>query len=255
MKTFILLLAVIIAPAICAQTSAQAQAETQAGKVVATTSWTGAFAEAAGATDVHVLAPYDMVHPPEYELRPTDLPLVAGADLLVFAGYEVMASRLLASAQGDPGRALRIRTGYTREILTSSIGAIAEALGQPAGAEPAIDELATFLDQWQEEIEASWLRDRPVLVHFHQAGLAEEIGLTVAGVFGPAPLEARQIGELTRLNPALIIDNGHNPIAGPLIETTGAASATWINFPGTDGTRSLLDVLAYNRRATAPLLE
>ncbi len=47
--------------------------------VVATNSWTGAFARAAGAKNVVILAPFDMEHPSEYELRAADIPLVVNA--------------------------------------------------------------------------------------------------------------------------------------------------------------------------------
>lgn len=37
--------------------------------VVASSSWTGAIAEAAGADEVRVLAPFELKHPPEYDYR------------------------------------------------------------------------------------------------------------------------------------------------------------------------------------------
>ena len=225
---------------LAATTSAFAQ------PVVATTAWTAAYAQAAGASEVSVLAPYEMAHPPEYELRPSDIQTIADATLVIYAGYEVMVDRLVSSS-GEGATTLRITTGYTREIMNAAITAIADALGTQTEATESLAELDRFLSEWSDELRDSGLLDRPALVHFHQRGLAEELGLNVVGVFGPAPLEARQISELTGMEPTLIVDNGHNTIAAPIAETTGAAVAVWINFPGTAGTRTLLDVLAYNR--------
>jgi zinc transport system substrate-binding protein len=214
--------------------------------VVATNGWTAAFAAAAGAEDIAVLAPYEMAHPPEYELRPSDIRTIADATLVIYAGYEVMVDRLMEASGGGPDT-LRITTGYTRDILTAAIVSIGDALGTQTEAAASLGELTDYLDEWSNELRNSGVSDMPALVHVHQRGLAAELGLNVVGVFGPAPLEARQISELTSLEPVLIVDNGHNPIAAPITETTGAAVAVWINFPGTGDTRTLLDVLGHNR--------
>ncbi len=79
--------------------------------------------------------------------------------------------------------------------------------------------------------------------------------MNVAAVFGPGPLEARQIDELTKTEAVLIIDNGHNPVAQPIAETTGAPVSVWYNFPGVEGTRTLLDIFEMNRAALEDLLD
>ena len=68
-------------------------------------------------------------------------------------------------------------------------------------------------------------------------------------MFGPAPLEAAQISRLSAVKAALVIDNWHNEVTGPLRETMRKSRfASLINFPGPDGTVTLLDVLADNRK-------
>ena len=62
--------------------------------VIATNGWTAAFAKLAGVEDPEVLAPYEMKHPPEYELSLAELRRVAQADYIVFAGYEAMMTRI-----------------------------------------------------------------------------------------------------------------------------------------------------------------
>ncbi|MBE0655475.1 MAG: hypothetical protein IH594_16860, partial [Bacteroidales bacterium] len=64
------------------------------GGIIATNSWTAAYALAAGVDDVTVLAPYEMVHPSEYEMRPGDIARIEKADLVIYAGYEVMIDQI-----------------------------------------------------------------------------------------------------------------------------------------------------------------
>ena len=60
-------------------------------KVVATSTWTAAYAYATGFENVAILAPATMLHPSEYELTPKEIKLLLNADLIVYAGYEVMS--------------------------------------------------------------------------------------------------------------------------------------------------------------------
>lgn len=219
-------------------------------RVLATTPWTAAFAGAAGAAQVELLAPYEMRHPPEYELRATDLPRIERADLVVFAGYETMMERLQRVIGERNLRAVRINTTHTRAVLQESIMAIAAALGTERQAQANLSEIYRFLDDWAAEVRQLELDKRPVLSHMHQAGLLSELGVNVVGTFGPAPLEAQQIARLSAGAPAVIVDNWHNEVAQPFRETVaGVRIASFINFPGNAGTRTLLDVLGHNRNA------
>ena len=75
-----------------------------------------------------------------------------------------------------------------------------------------------------------------------------ELGFTIKGVFGPAPLEAAQIAKLSAEKVTYIVDNWHNEVAGPLRETMpDTRYASLINFPGPDATKTLMDVLSDNR--------
>jgi zinc transport system substrate-binding protein/iron/zinc/copper transport system substrate-binding protein len=66
--------------------------------VVASTSWTGAIAEAAGADEVRILAPFELKHPPEYDYRPSDIAQLRSARLLVYGGYEPFVKKLAVAA-------------------------------------------------------------------------------------------------------------------------------------------------------------
>ena len=90
--------------------------------------------------------------------------------------------------------------------------------------------------------------DAPVIAHFFLRPLAVELGITVVGVFGPLPMEAKQIGELSSMDAVAILDNRHNDVGTPVIEIMEHVPALQLlNFPGYEDTRTLLDVLGYNR--------
>ena len=59
--------------------------------VVATTTWTAAFCRAAGIDDVVVLTPSTLRHPPDYLLKPSDIPLIEEADIIVVVGSKTEA--------------------------------------------------------------------------------------------------------------------------------------------------------------------
>ena len=221
-------------------------------RIVATTSWTAALATAAGATDVLTIAPSDLRHPAEYELKPSDVAALSGVDLIVSTGFEVMAKRLAEAAGSRKIRILQVDADYSLATLRRSILAIAAVTGTEAQARASIAALEDFMASWKADLRARGLAGAPVIVHVFQQPLAQELGFTVAGVFGPAPLEAAQINRLSALKVTLVIDNWHNEVAGPLRETMpGARFASLINFPGPDGTVTLLDVLADNRKRLA----
>jgi zinc transport system substrate-binding protein len=218
-------------------------------RIVATTSWTAALAAAAGATDVRAIAPSDLRHPAEYDMKPSDVAAISGADLIVSTGFEVMAKRLAEAAGSRKIRILQVDADYSLATLRRSIMAIAAVTGTEPQARAAIAALEDFMTSWKADLRGRGLAGAPVIVHLFQQPLAEELGFAVAGVFGPAPLEAAQISRLSGRRAALVIDNWHNEVAGPLRETMREARfASLINFPGPDGTVTLLDVLADNRK-------
>jgi ABC-type Fe3+-hydroxamate transport system substrate-binding protein len=225
-----------------------AEAQQKSIRIVATNSWTAAFAVAAGAKDLIVLAPTSLRHPAEYELRPSDIALLKGAKLIITTGFEVMAKRL-AEAAGSRGiRVLHIDADYSLETMRSSILAIADVLETQDQARASIADLETFLSSWKQELRDDGLYGAPIVVHVFQQPLMAELGFTIKGVFGPAPLEAAQIAKLSAEKVTYIVDNWHNEVASPLRETMpGARYASLMNFPGPDDTKTLLDVLSDNR--------
>lgn len=225
-------------------------AQTQPGEqvVLATTAWTAAFAQAAGAQNIELLAPYEMRHPAEYELRATDLQRVERADLVVYAGYEGMVERL-KSALGEANvSSVQITTTHTPQVMTESVMRIAAQLGTEETARANLAEIESFFDDWSAELAAHGLTQGAVITHAFQAQMLGALGVEPVGRYGPGPLEAQQIGTLSRAGATLIIDNWHNEVGTPFRETLpNALYVSWINFPGHAGTRTLLEVFTYNR--------
>jgi len=217
-------------------------------RVVATNSWTAAFAAAAGAVDIVTLAPTDLRHPAEYELKPSDVAGLQGAGLIIYTGFEVMAKKVAEAAGSQKIRMLQIGADYSLATMRASILAIADVTGTQAQARASIASLESFMTSWKAELKGAGLLGAPVVVHLFQQPLMAELGLEVKGVFGPGPLEAAQITKLSPTGARFIVDNWHNEAAAPLRETMKAARyMSLINFPGPDGTKSLLDVLSDNR--------
>jgi zinc transport system substrate-binding protein len=215
-------------------------------RVVASTGWVAAFARTAGLDDVRVLAPYQMQHPPEYELKPSDVAAVAGADLVIYAGYERAVPRIVEALGGRSAALLKVATDNSLATIRATVTAIARAAGTEAQAARNLAAVEAFYADWKRDLAARGLSGAPVLVHAMQRPLAVELGFRIEGVFGPAALEAAQIRDLSQKSVRVVIDNAHDPVAAPLRETLrGARFVELINFPSRRG--SLMDLLAEDR--------
>jgi zinc transport system substrate-binding protein len=217
--------------------------------VVATNSWTAAFAKAAGAKNVVVLAPFEMQHPSEYEIRAVDIPVIVRAKLIIFAGYETMVKRLQTGMDLKKEVLLKIDTDYSMATIEKSVMEIAQRLGTEKIALQNLDSIRKIMADGKAQLEKSGINATPVLVNFFQQSIVKEMGFEVAGVFGPAALEAGDIDKMAKLRSEMIIDNEHNQVGKPLIKVkTGAVYRQLLNFPGAHQTSTLQDVIRYNIR-------
>ena len=215
--------------------------------VVATNSWTAAFARAAGAKNVLVLAPFDMEHPSEYELRVADISVIAHAKVIIFAGYETMVKRLQSGMDLKKEVLLRIDTDYSMATMEKSVMEIAQRLGTEKVALQNIDSIRHLMTEGRAQFDKSGLNSTPVLVNFFQVSIVREMGFEIAGTFGPAPLEAGDINKMAKPRSGMIVDNEHNPVGKPLIAVKpGVLYKQLLNYPGTHHTSSLQDVIRYN---------
>ncbi len=217
-------------------------------RVIASTSWTAAMARAAGATDITTIAPFDLQHPPEYELKPSDLLAVSGAKFLVYSGYERFAKRLAETASTD---GLTVASVYTDNI-PETFKREAKKLAELFGTMPAYEAWAASFDFMTEGMRARVPAAYPVkrvVVHQYLKTYAQWLGFEVVGVFGPGESSPAHLLELVKASPALVIDNYHNPSGKSIAEALSIPQVTLINFPGKDGTKTIEDVFAYNERS------
>ncbi len=215
--------------------------------VVATNSWTAAFARAAGAKNIVVLAPFEMEHPSEYELRAADIPVVTHARLIIFAGYETMVKRIQSGMNLKQEVLLKIDTDYSMATIEKSVMEIAQRLGTEKTALQNIDSIRHTLAEGKARLDLSGMNSTPVLVNFFQQSIVKELGFEIAGVFGPASLEAGDIERMTKPDSGLIVDNEHNPVGIPLRKVKpGVKYIQLLNFPGKHQTITLQDVISYN---------
>jgi len=223
------------------------QKKSQSGGVIATTSWTAAYAMAAGASNVYVLAPYEMVHPSEYELRPGDIDRLNSANLIVYAGYEVMANQIKDGLKIPDEKMMKINTSYKFTEIEAAVMLIAKRLGSESTAKKNLLDIRQLLDNGKIAVHRSGLDNKPVLVHFFQESFVKELGINTSMVFGPAPPEPKQILAMSQTNAVLIIDNVHNPVGGAVREILKNGDyKQLLNFPGLNQTRTISDVIRYN---------
>ena len=218
-------------------------------QVVASTSWTAAFVRAAGIAEVRVLAPYEMRHPSDYVIKPSDLLAVRDADVVVYAGYEGMAARLVEAADGTRARLVRIDTRNDPETVAASLAVLGDAFGTRQAAAASAAQVTEFFTAWRDELRRDGLAGATVVTHTFQRPVVEALGFQVIGDYGPSPLEAARIVALSKLAPRFVLDTWHNEIGRPLAETMKTTPyVSWLNFPVDPARPGLLDVLEENRR-------
>jgi ABC-type Fe3+-hydroxamate transport system substrate-binding protein len=187
----------------------------------------------------------DLKHPPEYELKPSDLEAVGSADIIIYAGYERFAQKLAETAGSAGLKVLRIATSNKPSELKAEARKIAEALGTVGRFEEWSRNFDSFAADLRTKVLAAY-SGRGAVVQRMQRPFVEWLGLDISGEFGPAEPSPAVILQLVRIKPALVIDNYHNPSGRPIAEAAGAAYADLINFPGRDGTKTIEDVFRYN---------
>jgi len=217
-------------------------------RVVASTSWTAAFARAAGARHITTIAPLELRHPPEYEIKPSDLKAVSGAGFLVHSGYERFAKRLAETA-GNEG--LTIVQVYTDNI-PDTFKAEARKLAVAFGTLPAWESWALSFDAttagMKARIAASY-PDKRAAVHKYLKTYAEWLGFEIVATFGPGEPSPALLLEIVRAEPVLVIDNYHNPSAKAIMESISAPLVTLVNFPGSGGNGTIEEVFTQNENS------
>lgn len=207
-------------------------------KVVASTTWTGAYAKLAGASDITVIAPTSILHPPDYDPKPSDLLAAADADIVVYAEFESFAPRLTEAAGGD-ATTFPLTLENTAASIEAEVMRLAAELGTEAVARTNLDAFLAAAAELGADAATHVGDTAPVVVsQLFMSYWADWAGLTSAGAFGPQPMSAGELSELMGMSPTIVFDNYHVP-GGQAFEAEGIARIELINYPGDD-----LDLLA-----------
>ena len=216
--------------------------------VIASTSWVQAYAVAAGGKNIVTIAPFELQHPPEYEMKPSDLIAVQNASLIVYSSYEKFAKKLAETAQNKNIKIIAVYTDNVPSNIIAESKKIAEALGTTEEHAKWAQSFTSFTNDMRAKIVAS-LPDKRVAVQAYVKTFAVWLGLDVVGTFGPGEPSPAVVLDLIKKKPAMILDNYHNPGGKALAESLGVPNVLLINFPGKDGTRTIEDVFLYNEKA------
>ncbi len=200
-------------------------------KIVASTSWAAAFADIAGADEVESIAPVNLRHPPEYEITVSDVQKISDSDVFIYAGFERMMKTL-----GDkvPNKGVSVQVVLDNSLATvkESTLKIAQALGTEEIQKVRFAEYEKLVKDGQKKALKKKLNKKKVLCNKNQTYLAKELGLDIAGIFGPGPVSAEELLEAKKAGYDLIIDNIHNPTGKPVTEILPKAKyIEWRNFP------------------------
>lgn len=221
-------------------------AATAGPKVVASTSWVGALAKAAGVTDITVIAPASVQHPPDYDPKPSDLVSVSGADYVLFAEFDGFAAKIKEAAGGN-GKLVPVELENTPAKITSEVNRLAAMFGTQAAATTWLAAFDSEYAKLSGEVKAKLPSPAPSAVsHLFMAYWGDFAGIQVAGTYGPQPVSPAQLQELTAKKPALVLANAH--VAGANAEIEGAKRVDIVNYPKDD-----LDLLGVFRANAAAL--
>ena len=213
--------------------------------IVASTTWTAAFADLAGADSVTVIAPANLKHPPEYEISVSDIITVSKSDYFIFAGFERMMETIGNSA--GSAEMIKIKCDNSIETVKENAEKISKILGTEKESKKRVNKYIKAIEDGRKKVESLGLKGAKVLCHKHQVYLAEELGFNVVKVFGPGPVTSKQIADAKSGNYDFIIDNVHNPVGKPLAEVaSGTKYIVWRNFPEETGRDILLHVVQNN---------
>jgi len=212
--------------------------------VVASTSLAGAIAKAAGAKEVRILTPGEIRHPPEYDLKPSDLLRFEGANIVVYGGYERMVQKLLETSRNRNIMAIQIDTDTSPENLVNQVRKISKMLGTEKERQAWEESFVERLKLLQKKI--SPYSGRKAVVHRFAQPFARWAGLHVVQIISPGELTPKVIADAVMQKPELVVDILHFPNVKVIAENAKCKYIQVINFPGVENTKTIEDIFEYN---------
>lgn len=217
-------------------------------RVVATTTWEGAFAKAAGAEDVRVIVPQSVHHAPDYDPKPSDLAAVAEADFVLYAPFEPYAQKIKEAA-GSNAKLVEVQLDNDATKAKAEVAKLGKLFGTEAAAAKWNAALGTEYGKLTAEVRAAWPKGTPptVVTQVFTAWAADLAGAKVLGTYGPEAVTPQQLSGLSAKKPAYVLANAHMS-TGTVLPDSGARQVTIVNYPGED-----LDLLSVYRGAAKEL--
>ena len=206
--------------------------------VVASTTWQGMFAAAAGAESITVIVPPSAQHAAEYDPTPSDLTKLSGADFVLYSDFESFVPTLTEAADAD-AELIAVNADNTPENVIAEVTRLGEAFGTTEKAETWVVEFETALDEFRDEIHTALGEHAdPVIVsQVYTTWLADLISSDVR-TFGPPQPTVSEVADLTGAAPRLVLENTHMT-SGRVLPDSAAIQVNVINYPEED-----LDVIA-----------
>ncbi|WP_210584064.1 metal ABC transporter solute-binding protein, Zn/Mn family [Streptomyces sp. GESEQ-35] len=212
--------------------------------VVATTTWEGAFAEAAGAEDVKVIVPSSAQHAPDYDPKPSDLTAIAGADFVLYAPFEPYAEKIKEAA-GSDAKLVEVSLDNDADKASAEVTRLGKLFGTEAAAAKWDTSFKSEYGTLQKELKEAWPDGRApaVVAQVFSVWSAKMTGAETTGMYGPEAVTAKQLSDLAKKKPAYVFDNVHMT-TGEVLPDSGAEQVEIVNYPGRD-----LDLLAVYKNA------
>jgi zinc transport system substrate-binding protein len=212
--------------------------------VVATTTWEGALAKAAGAKDVKVIVPSSVQHAPDYDPKPSDLAAVADADFVLYASFEPYAKKI-KDAAGSSAKMVEVDLDNGAEKASAEVMRLGKLFGTQRAAAKWDTSFKSEYGTLQKGLRAAWPGGKApaVVAQVFSVWSARMAGAELRGTYGPQAVTAKQLSDLEKKKPAYVLDNVHMT-TGTVLPDSGAKQVEIVNYPGKD-----LDLMAVYKNA------
>lgn len=221
--------------------------KTSSSKYVASTSWVAAFAQMAGIENVDTIAPANLRHPPEYEITADDILKVTDCEIFMYAGYERMMKTIANASEINEDKIIKVKTTNTEKNICAMVNMLSQEAGTQKSAQKNLDEYIKYIEETRVQIKALGIDKKSFYVNVNQEEFAADLGINIAGTFGPSPLTSAQLEEIALNKYDYIIDNIHNPVAEPAKEVSAESKIImWRNFPDMMEDKTLLNIIKNN---------
>ena len=216
----ILILLLVLGASLFAQGSYESQ-------VIASNSWTAGIADLAGVEDIVSLAPATMNHPPEYELKASDILALTNAKAFIFGGYEVMMKEIKSSIVSETRKDIKVTTANNLNVLIEG----AEKIAAQLGTTPKYDSLIETYEAARAYIKEKGVDKLNVYCNTMLKPMLDDLGFNVVAVYSNNSVTADDIVAVASGEYDLIIDNIHSPGIDNFKEVAKVPIITFRNFP------------------------